>query len=570
MIHRFFKKFRRFGQKPQHEIAPEDIFLDSSNLPEFDKNQFEGKLERPISRTVLVSVFAIAVLVLITFAGRLWALQISNGEDYRTHSENNRLDYSILFADRGIIYDRNSVPLAWNTVDVTGEKEFSLRSYTSLPGVSHVLGFVKYPTKDKAGFYFREDYEGKAGVELIFNDILRGKNGRKLVETDVHGELHSQGVVERPVHGNSLTLTIDSRIQAKLYELMQNLAGEVGFNGGAGLIMDLTNGEVLAHVTFPEFNSQIMTDGTDREAISRFSTDQRNVFLNRVNDGMYAPGSTVKPIVALAALNEGTIDPAKQILSTGAISIPNPYFPDKPTVFKDWKAHGWVDMRRALAVSSDVYFYAVGGGFEDQRGLGIAKLDSYFTKFGFGQPITAPFFETKAGVIPTPAWKEKTFGEKWLLGNTYHSSIGQYGFQVTPLHLLKATALIALKGTAPEPTIVKRSEGESVPRISVDGINPTHYNVIHEGMRLGVTEGTVRSLDFGFVQVAAKTGTAEIGVTKDYVHSWATGFFPYRNPKYAFVVLMERGPKTNLIGAPFVMNNLMRWMHEEKIIDFSS
>ena len=156
----------------------------------------------------------------------------------------------------------------------------------------------------------------------------------------------------------------------------------------------------------------------------------------------------------MGALTEGVIDPYKKILSTGSISIPNPYFPDQKTVFKDWKAHGWTDMREAIAVSSDVYFYEIGGGFESQKGLGIVNIEKYAQLFGIGQKTGIDLPDEKGGIIPGPEWKIKNFkGEPWRIGDTYNTVIGQYGFQVTPLEMVRAISAIANYGTLVTPAL---------------------------------------------------------------------------------------------------------------------
>ena len=150
-------------------------------------------------------------------------------------------------------------------------------------------------------------------------------------------------------------------------------------------MMDIHTGEIWSMASYPEYSSQVLSDGAPREKISFYTNNKDKPFLNRVVSGLYPPGSTVKPYLALAALNERVIEPETQILSTGSISIPNPYFPDKESVFVDWKAHGLVDMREAIAVSSNVYFYEIGGGYEEQKGLGIKNIEKYMRIFGFGE-----------------------------------------------------------------------------------------------------------------------------------------------------------------------------------------
>ena len=248
----------------------------------------------------------------------------------------------------------------------------------------------------------------------------------------------------------------------------------------------------------------------------------------------------------------------------GSISLPNPYDASKPTVFKDWKAHGYVDMKKALAVSSDVYFYEVGGGFENQKGLGILNIDKYMKMFGFGQALTSPFFSGAAGNIPTPEWKKENFptDPDWRVGNTYHTSIGQYGFQVSPIQLVRSVASLANGGTLLDPKIIF-GENSLTDGTAVNlNLNQANLKIVRDGMRDGVIKdyGVAKGLNSVDYTVAAKTGTAELGVYKQFVNSWVTGFFPYEDPKYAFVIIMEKGPVTNTTGALSVMRQVLDYM----------
>src|SRR3989344_2942244 len=375
----FFTKFNRFlGRstgRANREIDPDEIFIDSSNLPKFDTYQFEGRFERPISARTIITLSIIFALLGGASFGRLWLLQIKRGEAYGVRSENNRLRFTDIFANRGVIFDRNGVVLASNKENTTGG-EFALRTYANIDGIGNLVGYLKYPTKDAYGFYYRRNFVGQDGIEGTYNDVLSGTNGLKIVETDARGKVQSESVSRTPVDGANLTLTIDSRIQSELYKIIEDHARAREFSGGAAVLMDVRNGELLALVSFPEFNSSLMTEG-DSDTLKKYLSDKNTPFLNRPISGLYTPGSIVKPILALAALKEGIIDQNKQILSTGSLTVPNPYFPDKASIFMDWKAHGYVDMRRAIAVSSNVYFYEVGGGFGDQKGLGIERIEKY-------------------------------------------------------------------------------------------------------------------------------------------------------------------------------------------------
>lgn len=558
----FFERSRRKSLKNAHarEIDPDEIFLDSSNLPHFDHHQFEGRLERPISRRTVLILGGVLCLVLLALLSKTFALQIVEGDRYAKQSEQNRLRHTLIFGSRGVFYDKGGVPLAWNSTD-GAESAFSKRKYLEQAGLSHVLGFIKYPSKDKAGFYYKVDFEGREGVERYYNEYVAPRHGLKIIETDAHGKVQSESVLKPPKDGDNATLTIDARLQKQLYGFMESLAKERNFQGGAAVLMNVQTGELLSMVSFPEYNSQVLTDGDDTTAIDKALGDPNKPFLNRVTNGLYAPGSIIKPFIALAALEEGVITPEKEIVSTGSISVPNPFDPSKPSVFRDWKAHGAVDMRRALAVSSDVYFYEIGGGFEEQKGIGIANIEKYMRLFGFGEEPPGSGFFGDAGVIPTPEWKRANFnGEAWLLGNTYHTAIGQYGFQVTPLQVVRAVAAIANGGKLLEPRIVQ--EKDTPPSYSVLPIKTSSFEVVKEGMRDAVTTqgGTAGGLFLKTVSVAGKTGTAELGASKKLVNSWVTGFFPYEEPVFAFVIIMERGPRENTIGATFIARQLLLWM----------
>jgi penicillin-binding protein 2 len=217
-------------------------------------------------------------------------------------------------------------------------------------------------------------------------------------------------------------------------------------------------------------------------------------------------------------------------------------------------------MRKAIAVSSDVYFYEIGGGFESQKGLGIVNIDKYAKIFGIGDKTGINLNGEKDGTIPTPEWKAKTFkGDIWRIGDTYNTSIGQYGFQVTPIQMVRAVAGIASMGTFYTPHITKDDKSFESQKEVID-VNESMMKVIHEGMRMAVTEGTATSLYLPNIQVAAKSGTAQVGVGNTNTNSWIVGFFPYENPKYSFALVMERGPKEASGNATRVMSEVVDYM----------
>lgn len=546
-------QFRR-RQRKVHEIAPDEIFLDSSNIPQFDQGRLEGRLEKPIPRSTFIGLFLVVGLIFFSLVAQASNLQLMKGETYAAQSERNRLRPEVLFAERGAIVDRNGTPLVFNEATETG---FVKRVYKA-PGYAHLLGYVSYPKKDKSGNYYDTEIKGLAGIEAAFNAELSGKNGLLLVEEDALGTVHSQGSVVAPQKGQTLMLSIDARAQDAFSSAVAELADRIPFKGGSAVLMDITNGEVLALVSYPEYDPNVLSAGTPSDVIASYQTNPRRVYLDRAVGGLYAPGSIVKPMIAAGAHSDGIISAEKIIYSSGRLVLPNPYDPSKPTIFPDWKALGNMNMRSAIAYSSDVYFYTIGGGFQDQRGLGIERLNYWYNAFGFDTETGIEIEGEETGFLPTPAWKEETYGEPWRIGNTYHTSIGQYAMQVTPMEAVRATAAVANGGKLIRPTLVKDAplQGESI-SISQDALR-----IAREGMRMAVTEGTAKGLnDLSFVNVAAKTGTAQVGANEEYANNWIVGFFPYEKPRYAFVFVMEQGPAHNTIGGVYAAFHSLSRLH---------
>lgn len=551
----FLRRLRR--RRRGYEIDPDEIFLDASNLPRFDEHQFEGRLERPIRKRTLATFGVVSALLGVLFVGKIYNLQIVDGDFYAAQAQSNRLEHTLVFAERGVIYDRQGERIAWNE-RVEG-KDFAERMYFKGGGLGLVLGYVSYPKYDRLGIYYDEEMHGLDGVEKLKDAELLGRNGRKIVELDALSSVQSESVFDRPQDGNAVVLTIDAELQAKLYDLIVARAEESGFKGGAAVVMDIKTGDLLALTSYPEYRGELLASGS-ATTVAAYTSDPSKPFLNRAVSGLYTPGSIIKPFIAIGALEEGVISPTKEILSTGALTLENPYNPLLSTTFKDWKAHGYVDLRRALAVSSNVYFFEIGGGFGSQPGLGITRIEKYVRKFGFGSSTALSIAPEPAGTIPNPSWKLEKFDDEWRLGDTYNTAIGQYGFQVTPLQTVRAVAAIANGGTLLEPSLFLDDGVSAV----ATGVSTRNLAIVREGMRQAVTEGTAKGLLLPEVAIAAKTGTAELGASKAYVNSSAVGFFPYDNPQYAFAILLEAGPQENLMGGVSVMRQLFDWIVVER------
>ncbi|HEY4522527.1 MAG TPA: penicillin-binding transpeptidase domain-containing protein [Candidatus Paceibacterota bacterium] len=562
--------FGRWKNKRRiHEIAPDEIFLDSSNLPEYDSVQFEGRVVRPVSARAIFTVGIAFALVALGFGYWAFYLQIAHGDTYAKVSRDNTLDRSVIFSVRGLIYDRNGKELAWNQARVassTGASStFALRKYADAPGLSHVLGFVQYPKADQNGRWWREVYSGVSGLELSLDERLQGENGSRLVETDALGNIVRENIVVPPQEGEHISLSIDADVQSKLFSVLSAHAERMHFKGGAAVIMDVRTGAVLALTSFPEYDNQAFTNG-ETDTVRAASNDPRTPLLNRAVAGLYTPGSIVKPIFAIAAVNEGIISPDKKIESKGALILPNPFNPDQPSIFRDWTVHGWVNMREAIAVSSDEYFYTIGGGFGTQKGLGIIKMDEYAKKFGLAEPTGIDLGGEETGLIPTPEWKERMFGvnDPWRIGDTYHTVIGQFGFQITVLQAVRYIAAIANGGKLMKPQLV----ASSTPEYQEVGISDEYLQIARDGMRMAVESdlrtATVKALHIGGIKISAKTGTAQLGFRNESMNSWSIGFWPADDPKYAYAVVLEKAPAGTPSGAAPGLVPFFQWLMAEK------
>jgi len=528
------------------EIAPDEIFLDASNAPAFDRARFEGRLEKPLSRGTFFWLATALSLLVGVLAVRSWNLQVRNGAEYAAESAHNSLDVTTLFAPRGVITDLHGTVLAENVAREDG----SMGRHYPFPALSHVLGYVSYPKKDASGVYYDTSETGVTGLEAEYDALLSGKNGQLLTETDALGRVRSEGTIVSAKEGGTLQLSIDADLERFFARAIADIAHAQGFIAGSGVIMDVQTGAVRAIVSYPNYDSNVMSDGGPSATIAAYNNDPGHPFLDHAIQGVYTPGSIVKPFVAAGALTDGIITPHTVINDPGSLSIPDPYHPGKSFFYKGWKALGPVDVEKAIAWSSDVFFYTVGGGFGNQKGLGIDRLEYWYRAFGLGSPTGIALSGEAAGLIPNPAWKEQVFKEPWYLGDTYFTAIGQYSVQVTPIQMARATAAVANGGKLFTPTLLA---GQMASHTLVP-VNTEMLSVVRAGMRQSVTSALASALNLPYVTVAAKTGTAQTGVRNQYDNSWVEGFFPYDHPRYAFAVVLERGPS----GAGEQSVNVMR------------
>lgn len=364
--------------------------------------------------------------------------------------------------------------------------------------------------------------------------------------------------------GAKVYTTIDAELQKVLYTSLKNRLTSLDRNAGAGLAINPRTGEVLALVSLPSFDTNKLT--------GEIFSDPAKPAFNRVLSGVYSPGSIIKPLVAFGALEEGIVDPMTSILSTGYIELPNPYTPSQPSRFVDWKAHGWVNVYSALARSSNVYFYEVGGGFEQQQGLGIERLRAYWGKFLLGEKTGIDLPGEAQGNLPDPESKEKRTGQIWRIGDTYNVSIGQGDLLVSPIELLRYIGGIAAKGKLYEPYVVSKVEnGESLYYTkdqrfnTIEQKNPQSIEDVERGMLYGVSEeyGTSHMLAGIPMAIAGKTGSAQIQ-NNQKTNAFFVGYAPVPNPEIAILVLIEDAKEGSLNAVP-VAQEVLSWYYEHRV-----
>ena len=415
------------------------------------------------------------------------------------------------------------------------------RQYEESVIFSHILGYESALTPEDVQVYpeyLLTDSVGRVGLEKSYESYLRGTHGAFKVEVDASGRVRKEISTDPPKSGNDLILSLDGELQKILFDVMREEMENNNLSRGAAVAMNPKNGEILALVNFPSYDNNIFSQNNNRELYQKMIQDENKPLFNRAISGEYPPASTIKPTLAAAALCEGTISQKTQVESTGGISVGGSFF-------GDWKAHGFTDIRRAIAVSGDVFFYSVGGGYGNVKGLGMEKMKEYEQRFGYGNLTGIDLPGEKSGFIPDPEWKESVLGEKWYIGNSYHASIGQGYLRSTPLQVAVAISAIANGGTKVTPNVVsyiRSPQGEIIHRIEPKGtpigIEDSFLKVVREGMRMTVTEGTTMSLNDLPVAVAGKTGTAEYG-KKEKTHGWFVSFAPYEDPEIVLVVLVE-------------------------------
>ncbi len=424
------------------------------------------------------------------------------------------------------------------------------RTYHEGEAFAHILGYIGKIDKEtllsSPERYTIHDYTGKMGIERQYEKYLSRAGEKKEITKDVRGNIIKEQLLEEEEKNENIILSIDASLQEITVEKTKQKLEEIGAKKAAVVVMNPNNGEILSLVSMPTFDNNLFHYETKQSAFKELFENKDAVMLNRAISATYPTGSTIKPLLAVGALEEGIITPEKQIHSPGYISIPNPWNPSRPTIFRDFHVHGWRDMREAIAVSSNVYFYAIGGGYEGQKGLGAERIKKYLSLFGWGEKTEIDLPGELSGVIPSPEWKEEKIKDSWRIGDTYNLSIGQGYLETTPIQVANSFSALINGGTLYKPRLLSKvidDEGnvifENGPTVIRKNIaKKENLEVVKEGMKQATIIGTARSLQTLPVSSGAKTGTAQTS-RAGINNNWVSAFAPYENPEILITVIIE-------------------------------
>jgi len=436
------------------------------------------------------------------------------------------------------------------------------RNYPQNEIYAHVVGYMgsisssDYERFDPV-FYTGKEQIGKSAIEREYEHILRGVPGKQKLLVNVRGRVMDEIEKEAFTSGNDIILTLNSELQRTAYESMAGKKGSV-------VAMDPRNGEILAMISMPSFNPTAISLGLSQSDFDKLNRDKKKPLFNRATAGQYPPGSTVKPMLALGALDMGIVDSEYYLPCEGEFKLPNYSRP-----FRDWAAHGSVNVKRAIQASCDVYFY------ETAVEMGIERMSTFLKKFNLGEKTKLDLGNEKKGVVPNQEWKRNNFKSKenqnWYLGETVIAGIGQGYMLATPMQLAYATSIIANRGFAFKPHILKqinlkdsdevlKTESEKINHVM--NIDDKYWDIVFDGMNAVVNEqrGTAYGVFPENSDIAGKTGTSQVfsmdkrsgdDVPEELRdHGLFIGFAPIKNPEIVIAVLVENGGGGRVAAAP--------------------
>jgi len=535
------KIFDRFGAMLVNNVPSLDVVMIPADLPG-DETQFKATIE--------------------TLAG---ILNMNSGEIIVRLESGGKRSFNPVLIKENISQDE-SLAIAEKRNSLFGVmiEQTAIREYIDSSIFSHILGYegkISPSEMKNSSEYSLTDYIGKEGLEKFYEKTLRGVNGAYQVEVDSRGNIKKERGIVNPKLGNDLVLGVDAGLQKKIYDSLTQILEKTGTKTAAAVALNPQNGEILAMVSLPSFDNNLFARKISQSQYLSLINNPDKPLFNRAIAGEYPPGSVLKPVVAVAGLVEGTIDPDTSVECHGAINVGS-------FRFGDWKTHGTMDLRHAIAESCDVYFYSMGGGYGNIVGLGMNRMKKYANLFGLGVKTGVDLLGESSGRIPDEEWKWENFDEKWYIGNSYHASIGQGFVTVTPIQLVNAIAGIANGGMVYQPHFVsqiKKRDGSLANAesniLQDNSVWKSAIQVVREGMRQTIIEGTAQSLKDLSVTVAGKTGTAQFG-SENKTHAWFASFAPYDNPEIAMIILVEGGGESHSSAVP-VTKEVYQWYFDQ-------
>lgn len=434
---------------------------------------------------------------------------------------------------------------------------------------AHVIGYVgrindKESKEIDKQRYAGTDLIGKIGIESYYEDILLGEPGYRSVETNAYGDVLRELDIKAPTSGNDIYLSLDYGLQKVAQDQLKGRRGAI-------VAIDPNNGDVLAFVSNPSFDPNPFISGISFKEYGALRDDPDQPLYNRALQGMYPPGSTIKPFEGLGGIHYGLMTWDSTIFDPGYFSLPG-----DSHRFRDWKksGHGTVNLTKSITQSVDTYYYKL------SYQMGIQRLHDWMVRFGFGSRTGIDLPNEKAGVMPSPKWKKETYNKDWLPGETISVSIGQGYFLATPLQIANATAMTANKGRHLTPHLLKRSEGALPVNIisKPDGIiqyngSENDWTRMQSAMEETVKHGTAKGIYTPRYRIAGKTGTAQVKSIaqgkrynkaeldkRHWDHAWFNGFAPVENPQIAVAVLVENGGGGSKTAAPIARALFDYWV----------
>jgi penicillin-binding protein 2 len=418
-----------------------------------------------------------------------------------------------------------------------------IRNYLKTNSLVHLIGHVGGITNEELQVLYNQGYSinsviGKSGIEKQYDQLLRGTNGRRYNVVDVRGRQVGSGdmTAEPPENGKNLVLTIDRHIQKLAEEALGPRMGSV-------VVLKPATGEILAMVSYPWYDPNEFYTDRSEQSYRAYALDPQHPFLNRAVQSSYAPASTFKVIMSTAALEEEAIDPNREIVCHGSLWVGNREFKCHVE-----EGHGPMNLRSGFAESCNVYFYTLGLNY-----LGIETIVKYAKQFGYGEYTGIDIPGEAKGLVPTPAWKDRTHNSTWVGGDTANISIGQGFLNVTPIQMANTIAMIANEGVVYKPHLLKEVH-DPVNGQLIDAVEPQvlrtssirkeTFEKVKRNMRYVITDGTAEVvITTEAVKVAGKTGTGEAGY-EDSWNAWFAAYGPYDAPpedQLVVVTMVEAG-----------------------------